>query len=252
MFGFVKPLLFVLFAFCAAPAFADEPGSGTSGGTPAGQNSNSNQQQGNSEFVSRREYEELMAKLKEIQSKVSGGDGGGKGDDVDPLVKKVEEERKKKESEQATTRQLEEAIAYKYSLDEFVKKNEDILPSQVAELVKAAKSETYNNAVSEAAAIKKAILDSFFSIQSNVDLLTESQKRQLDDYKKLTKEAKESQAPVLYTNLFEPSLQMLRRLKTAEELNRSREGIPTSNAEAAYKRKLIEAAERKYIRKQGA
>ncbi len=161
-------------------------------------------------------------------------------------VKMEQEERSKRDGDSKT---LESALTFNLTSAEFLKNNEAILPKDVSDILKIANQEKYESAIHKANATKAAIIQSFFSQQSNADLLTPTQQTTLADYLKLTKNGKEDKAQLIYDNLFEPAIGSLKRVKKAEELYRSKQGFSsTTDTDQAYKEKMIKLAERKFFR----
>lgn len=161
-------------------------------------------------------------------------------------VKKDQDDKSKRDSD---SKVLESAISFNYSLKDFIKGNDSMLPKEFNEIITMADKEKYDSAVHKSNAIKSAFIQSFFSQQSNVDLLTETQQTALADYQKLTKNGKDEQAPQLYSNLFEPALASLKRVKKAEDLYRAKQGYSgNTDSDQAYKEKMTKLAEKKFFR----
>lgn len=159
--------------------------------------------------------------------------------------------RKKKASDEktaATTKQIEKALGFNLGVDDFVAKNSSLLPSEIVSIVKLAHKETYDSAFAKASALKAAIIQAYFTVQSNVDALTAGQKTTLDDYLKLTKTGKETKAAEIYENIFEPALETIRQVKKAEELSRGRTGLANSSeGDSNYKDKLVRMSRKTHL-----
>jgi hypothetical protein len=229
----------VFFALFAGSAFADTPpGDGKPPSTPPAPPTPPTHV-----TMTREEYDALKAG----QKKEGGGDGGG-GDGDDPLLKKVADQKRQRQKTEADSKAIETAIGFNYGLDTFIKDNKDLLPEEISDAVAQSAKETYDSAAQKAAAVKKAIIGAYFKQQANVDMLTASQRASLDDYNKLTNTGKEEQAPTIFANLFEPCLEMQRRIRKAEELARGRNGsVQSSSSEAAYRDRLIKGSRKKYL-----
>ncbi len=155
---------------------------------------------------------------------------------------------KETDDAKAKVKGLESAIEFNYKAKDFLKDNESIMPKDVAEIFKAADKENYDSAVSKAQATKAAIVQSFFAVQENLDLLTPSHKSSLEDFLKLTKTVREEKANQIFENVFEPALEMLKRVKKAQEVGRAQNGHGTSSDEdKAYKEKLIAGSKKHYL-----
>lgn len=171
---------------------------------------------------------------------------GGNKDDLS-LNDKVKREREDQDKKNHDSRMLESALTFNLTSSDFLKQNESLLPSDISDIFKAADKETYEGAIQKANAIKSAMVQRFFNEQSNVDMLTESQKSVLADYMKLTKNGKEEKARDIYDNLFEPTLNVLKRVKKAEELTRSKMGYRNDKGDSQYKEKLMSLSRKHYL-----
>ncbi len=165
-------------------------------------------------------------------------------DDPD-LIKKAQDARAASDKTAADTKALENALMFSLKSEDFLKTNESLLPKGVVDIFTQAGKENYSNAVEKDQAIKSGIVQSFFSVQANVDLLTPSQKSSLDDYLKLTKTVKQERAQQMYDSVFEPTFEMLKRLKKAEALSKGYGG--DSDSEAAYKNRLMTLSRKHHL-----
>ena len=65
---------------------------------------------------------------------------------------------------------------------------------------------------------------------------------------KLTKNGKEEKAAHVYDNIFEPTIALVKRIKKAEEVGKSRSGFASSTkAEDAYKEKLVNLNQKAHL-----
>jgi len=183
-------------------------------------------------------------------------DGGGDEDDDDKdatLRDKIKKQKEREEERKQENRRIENALKFNLSINDFVKNNEDLLPSEIPEILKAADKEKYDSAIERANIVKSNLIQAFFSVQSNLDLLTANQKTQLDDYLKLTKNGKEQKAEFIYENIFEPAIETLRKIKKAEEVGKANAGFSSgSKAENAYKEKLMAISRKTHLGEKGA
>lgn len=168
--------------------------------------------------------------------------------DDDDLRRKVAKGKKKSEKNAQSAKVMEKAISFNMQIDTFIKDNDVFLPSEISDIVKLAHKETYDTHMAKAAALKASIIQSYFAIQANVDSLTAFQKIALSDYLKLTKTAKEENAASVYENIFEPALEMTRKVKKAEEVGRSKMGFSTGTKSGDdYKNKLIQTSRKAHL-----
>ncbi len=185
------------------------------------------------------------AALKAELDKIKTAPAPKKEDDAD-LKKKADDQRALDEKKTSDNRALEKAVRFSMGAEGFLKTNESLLPKDVADIFKAAEKEKYDTVVEKDRAITSGIVQAFFSVQSNLDLLTTSQKTALEDYLKLTKTGKEEKAREVYDNIFEPTFEMLKRIKKAEAIGKGGGGTST-DAETAYKNKLIAGSRKHYL-----
>lgn len=165
------------------------------------------------------------------------------------LIDKVKDASKAKDDLAANQKDMEKALTFTLKSQDFLKDNEAVFPKELTELFKAADKETYDSPVQKANAIKAEVMRSFFHIQSNMDVLTPSMKQTLEDYLKLTKNGREEKANMVFENVFEPALAMIKSQKKAEEIQRARMGHGTpSDADSAMKEKLRNIGKKHYLR----
>jgi hypothetical protein len=208
-----------------------------------------------------QKYKSEMGRLKKSQ----GGAGKKEGEEGDEKTKKTQNDdqnddlfsKAKKETETQNksandTKKIENALRFNLGVQDFVKNNKDILPSDVEGILKVAEKENYDTALAKANAIKVGVVNSFFSVQANLDLLTPAQKIQLEDFQKLTKNGKEERAEHIFENIFEPALETFKKLKKAEELGKARSGFSSgSSVENDYKERLMKMARKTHLREKG-
>lgn len=165
-------------------------------------------------------------------------------DDKDQELRdKAKADREAKDAEASKSKRLEAAVRFDMSSEKFLKDHSALLPSEVADIFKQASKENYSDAIEKDAAIKSGMIQSFFAVQANVDLLTAGQKTQLDDYLKLTKTGKQDKAQSTYEMIFEPAFEMLKRTKKAEALQ-SGHG---DGGDDQYKQRLIAGSRKHYF-----
>ncbi len=177
------------------------------------------------------------------KTKADDQDDDEEDDESDDLVGKARKQRDADDKDQERVKRLESSIAFNMKSEEFLKQNESLLPSDVHDIFKAAQKENYADQTEKADALKAGVIQSFFAVQANVDLLTSGQKRTLDDYLKLTKTGKQDKAQAVYEMIFEPAFELLKREKKAEAL---RKGHGTGSDDA-YKARLMKGSRQHYL-----
>ncbi len=166
-------------------------------------------------------------------------------DDTDDLVTKAKKTKENEAKDASKTKQLEAALKFQLGAAEWLKTNQALLPKDIGDIFKAAEKENYQDAIERDQAIKAGIIQSFFGVQANHDLLTPALKTQLDDYLKLTKNGKQDKALQIFDTVFEPAFEMLRQVTRAKALSKGY-GNP-SDTEDAYKQKMIDLSRKHYL-----
>jgi hypothetical protein len=179
----------------------------------------------------------------EAASKKGGSGGAGETDDED-LNEKARKQREADDKKSGDSKALEAALRFDMSRGDFLKSHASILPKDVTDIFAAADKETYGSAVEKDSAVKAGLIQSFFAVQANVDALTPGHKSQLEDYLKLTKNGKQEKAAHVYSMIFEPALEMLKRTKKAEALSKGHGS--SSDVEQAYKQKLMNGSQQHF------
>lgn len=168
--------------------------------------------------------------------------------DDDDLLAKAKKEQEAKEAAAKGDKSLESALQFNMSVGEFVKVNKDILPADFEKVLELANKESYDTPKQKANAVRSGLIQSFFSVQAHVEMLTENQKKVLADFMKLTKNGKEETSHVVYENVFEPSFEMLKHLKKAEDRAKTKTSQSTNTS--SYKDKLAAGSMKKYFGKE--
>jgi hypothetical protein len=167
------------------------------------------------------------------------------GGEPEDLETKARKEREAKAAAGADSKKLEEALRFSLGAKDWLKSNASLLPKDMEGIFTAAEKETYGTAMEKDQAIKSGLIQSFFKVQANLDLLTEGPKSDLEDWLKLTKNGKEEKAQQIFKSVFEPALEMLKRVKKAEQLNQGGH-VNSSEVDAAYKDRLMKKSRQQY------
>ncbi len=191
-----------------------------------------------------KELADLKASNADLQKKLAEFSKPPPQDDPS-LLDKARKEREDKDKRNSDSKSLEKALMFSMKSEEFLKTNSSLLPKDVPDIFKLAEKENYSNAIEKDSAIKSGMIQSFFSVQENMDLLTQSQKTSLDEYLKLTKDGKQDKAQSIYDGIFEPTFDMKKRIKKAEALSKGH--APEGDAEMAYKNKMMKLSRSHYL-----
>lgn len=144
----------------------------------------------------------------------NGNKGNGKGD-ADDVKRIKDEEAKKKADEDA----LRSAIRFNVGLDGFLESNKKFIPESVNSVFNAYKGNTYASDKEEADTKRKVILDEIFAKQENIDILPESLKSKILEYKGLAESDKRNNSSQ-YFDVVETYL-ALRKGQAQKEFNNS-------------------------------
>lgn len=203
---------------------------------------------------SKAEIERLKAEIEKGKTKPPENTKTQEDPDKDKdLRAQADKARAEADKAKATEKTLKRAWGFNAGLEGFMKTNKELVPAKFEDIITQAKKKTYDSETEQAAAVQSALIEEFFAVQANLDLLTVGQKSQFEEFSKLSVKAKEAKASELYENIFEPALETLRKVKKAEELGKSRQGTASSSpVEDGYRKRLIEGSQKMYLNKQGA
>lgn len=201
------------------------------------------QNQNNEKTDSAKELETLKNQNAELMKKIEALQVAQKPDQSLADKARLEDEiilKKKNES-----KHLESALNFNIKSPEFLKANASLLPKTIEGIFQAAEKENYESAIEKANAIKSEIVTEFFAQASNLELLTASQKLALEDFQKLTKNVRQERVQQIYDQIFEPTLETLKKLRKAEALQKG-QAEPNDKMDA-YKKKISELSFKHYV-----
>ncbi|MDR2426833.1 MAG: hypothetical protein LBD46_06635 [Endomicrobium sp.] len=168
-----------------------------------------------------------------------------------PTLEDLIAKSKKDSEEQAKIKeinnQLERAVEFNYKIETFAKENKEIVGDEVINIIELSKGRNYDTGIEKANELRSAILNKYFSVQSNIDALrTESFKKKATEFLALT-QIKRNELSDEYWELFELSVENIRRDKKQAELVKAENGIETNDFQKKYKEKLAEQANEYYF-----
>lgn len=193
--------------------------------------------------------EKLEKENAELRSKGQGGQGGqgaGGSDDDGDLAAKAAREREAAEKKTRETATLGTAIKFNMQARDWAKTNASLLPTTIASILDQADKVNYGDDIKKAAALKVGIFSEFFAQQANLELLTDTQKQALDDFKKLTQDEKHDRIAKIFDDVFEPTFLALKRIKKADQVAKGH-GTPT-DSEAAHREKMKAFARKHHLK----
>lgn len=200
------------------------------------------EQQQENVTLSKSDYDKMMQRLDALEGKKQDPNPNPNPEDED-LITKARKQREESDKTKNDSKSLERALRFDMSAKDWLKTNSSLLPTDINDIFEAANKESYDSPIQKDNAVKAGIIQSFFSVQSNVDLLTPGLKNQLEDYLKLTKNGKEDKAQAMYDNIFEPAFEMLKRVKKAEAIQKGH----NDGGDDAYKNKLMGLSKKHYL-----
>lgn len=193
-----------------------------------------------------KQIADLTARLAALEAKNNPTPPPEPKKDDPTLADKARQEREEKEKAQAAEKKLESALKFTLGSADFLKTNASLLPKTIEGIFSQAEKENYGSPIEKANAIKAGIVSEFFAVQSNLDLLTDSQKIALAEFKALTKNDKQERVQHVFDNIFEPTFESLKRIKKAEHLSKGL-GDPNDTL-AAYNNKMIAVSRKHHLR----
>jgi len=165
--------------------------------------------------------------------------------DEKDLADKARLEREEAEKKGKYEKSLEGALNFNIAGPQFLKDNVGLLPKNVESIFAAADKEKYDSAIDKANAIKSGVVSEFFAVQENHDLLTASQKSELDEFLKLTKNGKQERVESIYAMIFEPTLETKRKVQKAKELNNGSKN--QTDSEKALAERMMKLSKKHYL-----
>lgn len=161
------------------------------------------------------------------------------------LATKAKKEREDTEARQKSEKSLEAALNFNIGAKDFLKNNAALLPKSIEGIFAAAEKEKYDSAIDKANDIKVGIISEFFAVQANHDHLTGPQKIEVDNFLKLTKNGKQERVENVYSMIFEPTLESVRKIEKAKQLGLGNKS--QSDGEKAFADRLMKQSKQYYL-----
>ena len=141
--------------------------------------------------------------------------------------------------------QIQSSVKFNHSVGEFVEKNKSLLPEEAATILTTAATKTFKNENEKANVIRKSLLDSFLSVQENLDALKGSLKDRAIKYRSLVESEKENQS-VDFWDLAELGTALKAGNNKADALNKIN-GVGAGDGEGGIlENKILAAAALKF------
>lgn len=181
----------------------------------------------------------LLARLDALEK-------GTKPKNDDPsLADKAKKEREEQEAQANSQKAMESAINFNISSKDFVKNNGSLLPKTIESIFVQAEKQNYDSAMQKANAIKAAIISEVFVVKDWVEHLTGPQKIEVENFLKLTNNGKQERVDNIYSMIFEPTLEMVRKIEKAKQLNNGTKN--QSDGEKALAERMMKLSKKHYL-----
>lgn len=194
----------------------------------------------------KKNNEAMAARLEALEGKKNKEEPNPKPDEK-TLAEKAEAERVEKETQANREKTLEAAIEFTSGLEKWTRDHARLLPKNFPNIIAQAEKENYSSKVEKASAIKVSLVQEYFNQQANLDLLTPTQKIELEDWKNLVKTEKEKGVGKIWTAIFEPSFESVKREAKAKQVGNGQDR--SSEPVEAYKHRMQELSEKHYLKK---
>lgn len=184
----------------------------------------------------------LLARLDALEK--GKGKDDGKNDDPS-LADKAKKERENQDAQAASQKAMESAINFNISSKDFVKNNGSLLPKTIESIFVQAEKQNYDSAMQKANAIKAAIISEVFIVKDWVEHLTGPQKIEIENFLKLTNNGKQERVDNIYSMIFEPTLEMVRKIEKAKQLNNGAKN--QTDGEKALADRMMKMSKKHYL-----
>lgn len=184
----------------------------------------------------------LLARLDALEK---GKDKDKDKNDDPSLADKAKKEREANEAQANSQKAMESAINFNISSKDFVKNNGSLLPKTIESIFVQAEKQNYDSAIQKANAIKSAIISEVFVVKEWVEHLTGPQKIEVENFLKLTNNGKQERVENIYSMIFEPTLEMVRKIEKAKQLNNGAKN--QTDGEKALAERMMKLSKKHYL-----
>lgn len=150
-------------------------------------------------------------------------------------AKKNMEEKSNQEESQAN---IERALDFNMKISTFAEKYKDILPASIKSVIDTANGKSYTSAIAKADEMRKAIIEAYLEVQTNVDSLPDGMKAKANAFKALTEDAKRAKSGQ-YWEIVEVGAELQTSKKRAEAVNRANGNGSGSGEDNAFRAKFL-------------
>lgn len=195
---------------------------------------------------------DMMGKMGEFLSKQSESKADDKKEDTKEENKGLLDEAKKNMEKQSNQQEdqsnIEKALGFNMTISTFAEKYKDILPASIKSVIDTANGKSYTSAIAKADEMRKAILEAYLEVQTNVDSLPDGMKAKANAFKALTEDAKREKSGQ-YWEIVEVGAELQASKRRAEAVNRANGSGNGSGEDNAFRAKFLSLGD-KYKRKE--
>lgn len=195
---------------------------------------------------------EMMGKMGDFLSKQGESKADDKKEETKEENKGLLDEAKKNMEKQSNQQEdqsnIEKALGFNMTISTFAEKYKDILPASIKSVIDTANGKSYTSAIAKADEMRKAILEAYLEVQTNVDSLPDGMKAKANAFKALTEDAKREKSGQ-YWEIVEVGAELQASKRRAEAVNRANGSGNGSGEDNAFRAKFLSLGD-KYKRKE--
>lgn len=183
---------------------------------------------------------EMMGKMGEFLTKQSESKTEDKKEPEkdDGLLSEAKKNMEKQSNQQEDQSNIEKALGFNMTISTFAEKYKDILPASIKSVIDTANGKSYTSAIAKADEMRKAILEAYLEVQTNVDSLPDGMKAKANAFKALTEDAKRAKSGQ-YWEIVEVGAELQTSKKRAEAVNRANGNGSGSGEDNAFRAKFL-------------
>ena len=140
--------------------------------------------------------------------------------------------------------ETESATKFEIGFDKMREDYKAFLPSETESIVNFVNGQKHENKIDKARDLKVALMDAFFKVQKNIDVLNSTFKDKVSAYNGLTQEAKRKEANV-YWEVLEVALENHKLIGKGQAANRAN-GQPGGGSDEEYNAKVFKKADTRH------
>jgi hypothetical protein len=153
------------------------------------------------------------------------------------------EAARKKEGEEADRKAKEKAISeaakFSVSIRDIIAGGEEFFPKEIAGIMEVNAKKPYDSEIDKANDLRATIIESVFSVQKNLDLLSEVAREKINVFLSLSQKKREDKAHEHWEYVL-TALDTYKRVSKLERAQKTRSGLASpSDAQEAYDKKIL-------------